>query len=183
MSSSASFASLLAAAQRDIAQADFGAIRAAYPLQPTYHPAPPPPDYQGIQAAVEKRDWQGAWTQCAALLEVEPLHIRLHQSMAHVLREMGQPDQAQWHFAFAAGLMRSILESGDGRAFSSAFVVVTLAEEYDVLGALQMTPRQQQLVISEGRPYDVWGCTYPTPEGEQTSTVHFDVSALLPLVR
>jgi hypothetical protein len=175
-----SFAELISAAQRDIGQADFDAIRAAYPHHPGYQPAAQPPDYRSIQAAFEKRDWQGAWVQCAALLEVEPLQIQLHQLMAHLYRELAQPDRAQWHFTFAAGLMRSILDSGDGRTFASAYVVVTLAEEYDVLRALRMAPRRQQLIISKGHPYDVWECGYPTSDGEQTDTRYFDVSALLP---
>ncbi len=68
-----------------------------------------------------------------AALAFYPLDPISHLALAHALRESGDAETADRHAFMAAGLIRSILESGDGTTPETAFVVTGAREMEAVL--------------------------------------------------
>lgn len=162
---------LLALAYARPAEADFTAIRRAYPRTDSYNPYSAPVDLAPLKAAMDRQDWARAGMMCAEFLEADALYIELHLIMAHLFNQVGEPARARWHKTFADGLIRSIMDSGDGRSFQTAWHIVHIREEYDVLRLLQLTPAGRSLVEHEGRRYDV---VQVPPQ----NSMYFDVEVL-----
>jgi hypothetical protein len=76
-------------------------------------------------------------------------------------------------FAVSLPPLRSIFESGDGRGFDTAFVVIDTREEYAVVEALGLRPTQQALMEGRGSKFDV--LTVSHPETGQTAQMFFNI--------
>ncbi len=170
------FALLVQKAQRNINDVDFTALRTAYTEQPTYAPYAPPPDLTALHAEIAAKRWPHAALIGAMVLESDMLNVDVHRLMANILREVGAPGLARWHFAFAIGLMRSLLETGNGRSFGAAYKPVTLAEEYEAIRALDLVPVRQQMVFEGEKPYDVWAVR--TRDGLPAGEIYFEIGPM-----
>ena len=65
---------------------------------------------------------------------------------AIALKETGRQEESDLHLAWYKGLAESVLSSGDGRTPQSAWVVISVYEEYAVLRGLRVKPVSQQLL-------------------------------------
>jgi hypothetical protein len=72
--------------------------------------------------------------------------------------------KAAFHRAVARGLYEAIVATGDGKTPKTAFAVVTINEEYDVLGIRDLTLDTQSLVYNEGHAYDAMKAKSATGE-------------------
>jgi hypothetical protein len=69
--------------------------------------------------------------------------------------KMGQDDDAKKERAIVDAIVRSILDSGDGKSAKTAWFTVDPSEEYFIIGAvLGMQPKSQALVSQAGHAYD-----------------------------
>jgi hypothetical protein len=120
--------------------------------------------------AIEREAWSEAADLTAPRLETCPVDIDLHLVHAVALRELGQAEASKHHFAWHQGLVDSVLESGDGRTPETAWVVISIAEEYSILNVFGMQPMEQ--VLLDG------GIEMMRVEAEgKTYVVHFDPAA------
>jgi len=159
-----------------IKQVDFTQLRRAYVQRPDYEPYSLPNNMQPVGAAMKAQDWATAGAMCAVLREADLLQIDLHLLMSYLYSQVADETRARWHRDFATGLTKSIMASGDGQSFATAFVVVHIREEYDVLRFLGLLPVGQQLVIDDERHYDVIDVV--DSQRNDAGQLYFDVEIL-----
>jgi hypothetical protein len=102
--------------------------------------------------------------------------IDAHAALATVFERRGQGEQAAFELAVANGLLDSIEQSGDGMTPETAFVVIGVAEEYSLLGALGLQVAKQSLLQTERGPVDALDVV--NPANNERRTVYFNISRL-----
>jgi hypothetical protein len=112
-------------------------------------------DSCGIYGQVDSNDatasylneekWEAVISSAGARLETCPIDIRFHIYMAIAFQKLGRESESEIHIAWSQGLIDSILRSGDGLTADSAFVTISIAEEYEFLSAARLTPTDQSL--------------------------------------
>ena len=168
---------LLAMARENPAEADFHALRMAFVRTPHYQPYAS--DIESLDAlgdALHGDDLDTALAQVKNLLNTNYLDIEAHISADYIYTRRSETAQATYHRAFARGLIDSIARTGNGRSFETAFIVITLAEEYTLLRMLGLQPQTQQLVQHEEHWFDVHNVRHGT-SGEAIR-VYFNVDIL-----
>ncbi|MBN1612319.1 MAG: DUF4919 domain-containing protein [Polyangiaceae bacterium] len=112
----------------------------------------------------------------ARLLAEDQADIRAHMLRAVTLRKLGSSALADFHAGVAIGIVRSIMGTGDGRGFESAWTVYRVPEEYEVLKFLECTPVSQSLELGGDRVFDV--LVARRVDGGEEIQVYFDISEL-----
>jgi hypothetical protein len=170
------FAALVADAQSDRA-VDYTALRAAYPYTTSWDAYGNKTDALMDQAVAEQKGGD-----CASALEKLDQVLKTDFSIdgAHALRAdcLGK-EKGAGENAIADGLIHSLMDSGDGTSEKTAYVVVTMREERDVLANrhIQTKTRQTNIRGNDGHYYDrVEGISLKGNQAE-TRTLYFDVSA------
>jgi hypothetical protein len=165
---------LLAAAQQNPAGADFHTLRMASARSDGY--APYSHDVEAVEAlgrALPVADFDAALEAIARLLDASYLDIEAHIAADYVYTRLSQPDRSAYHRGFAQGLLKAIVDTGDGRDFSTAFIVLAIPEEYTVLRMLGLRPRGQALVEHEGHWFDVIDAAHG--QTGAPAKVHFNI--------
>jgi Domain of unknown function (DUF4919) len=112
----------------------------------------------------------------AQVIADDQADIRGHMLRSLALTELERSSEAAFHREVAVALVKSILGSGNGRGFDSAWTVFSVKEEYDVLRVLGCTPESQRLVSRGDRSFDVLEAR--RFEDNQKLSLHFDVTEL-----
>ena len=168
------YAVLLARAKLDPARADFAKLRLAFTKTADYQPyGTSPSDYKEVEAATQAGDWERARGLVDALLQRNYVRIRSHYFAWLIYRRDGDEERAKHHRAFMDGLFRSITTSGDGKTQDTAFVVINVEEEYDVLGLTGLKMLGQSLQHENGRDFDVLTVQR---EGSEPVKLYFDIT-------
>ena len=94
---------------------------------------------------IAQQRWDEILVVSQPWLQKCPVDIDAHLATAIALKELGSPLESQHHVRWFRGLVDSILASGDGRTAQTAFVVISVPEEYSLLRALRMRPTGQSL--------------------------------------
>ncbi len=106
-------------------------------------------------------------------LEKVPVDIQMQGWYSHFLETKGDFSGSIKHYFIKLGLIHSITSSGTGLSPDSPWKVISVHEEYDILGNIGAQLISQSLgKTSEGRPCDVMVCKI----GEKKITLYFDVS-------
>jgi len=121
--------------------------------------------------AAERERWERVVELALPWLDQCPIDLDAHLLSAVAFQHLGRLEEAEQHRRWYHGLLESILASGDGRSAESAFVVVSVAEEYSVLRALRLEREQQRLLAGGIDALDV-----RAEDGSQ-STLYFDPAA------
>lgn len=170
------YAQLLAIALNDIHNADFSALRQAYTHTPHYDPYRSGEPDATLVALIEAGSWSAAAVHCEQLLAADYLHAPLHLIMAYIYQQLEDGTRAEWHLRFARGLISALLKSGDGRSPETAFQVITVREEYELLRAFNLQALQQRLIVHNNQYYDV--LTVRDINGDE-GEIFFEVSAII----
>jgi hypothetical protein len=165
---------LLTAAQHNPAAADFLALRTAYADSDYYAPYSHNQDHlNALNAALPAGDFSGAIDAVRGLLDYNYLDIEAHIAADYVYTQAGEPDKSHYHRTFAKGLIDAIMRSGDGRSYETAFIVISIPEEYLVLRLMGFKSVGQRLVQHEGHWFDVLTAQHPQAQG--TFDIHFNI--------
>ena len=165
-------------ARDEIARTNFGRFRrgALYAIGHV--------DSQGIQSlerdigtALEKDDFPALLDITAKILASDQADIRTHLFRAVALRELQRPAEEGFHRDLAASMLKSILQTGDGRGVDSAWTVYRVKEEYDVIKVLGFVVQSQALIEHASRRYDV--LQIGGTDGKTTRRIHFDITELV----
>jgi Domain of unknown function (DUF4919) len=89
------------------------------------------------------------------ILARDQADLRAHMLRSVTLRKAGQTNEADTQHEIAIGLLESIVRTGDGLGFASAWTVFDVSEEYEVLKAEGCLPRSQGLASQGDRSFDV----------------------------
>ncbi len=170
------FAAMAADAQNGKA-VDYTQLRATYPFTTSWDPYGNKTDALMEQAVAAQKGGD-----CLTTMEKLDLIIKTDFTIdgAHALRAdcLGK-DNGAAEDAIANGLIHSLMDSGDGASEKTAYVVVTMREERDVLANrhIQTKTRQTNIRGSDGHYYDrVDGVSLKDGVAENR-TLFFDVSA------
>lgn len=99
-----------------------------------------------VNRLAEAGNWEGVLAITMPWVRDCPVDVMGRHITAAALTQLGRSDEAHDHVLWYRGLIESVLTSGDGRAPQTAFVVISVAEEYAVLRALQLQPQKQALL-------------------------------------
>ena len=169
------YAELVARMKSGETQVDYRALREAYAASPGYDPYA-----MKVQAmigmmvdAANAGDCDKALDLAKRITDIDFVQIDAHTVADFCYHQRKDAKRAAFHHAVALGLLRSIAASGDGKSPASAFVVVSMDEEYAMIHTLGLHVDQQALVNANGRSYDRLAVT--TLDGRHLS-IYFDVS-------
>jgi hypothetical protein len=112
----------------------------------------------------------------ARLIALDPADIRGHMLRAAALRGLQRLPEANFHGAFGAGLLGSMMDAADGASFETAWTAFSVKEEYDVLRALGCSPERQAMVKHGQRSFDVLDARHL--ESGEAKRLYFDVTEL-----
>lgn len=98
--------------------------------------------------AMNDAQWQTAVNLGIRWLNTCPVDIRVHYYTAISLSKQGQNPQAEDHFRWSDGLMDSVMASGNGKSPKTAYKVISISEEYDVISILGLSLKRQSLISS-----------------------------------
>ena len=176
------YADLTAKAAAGDKSVDFSVLRAAYPYTDQWDPFGNKTAALLDQAAAASKGKDCA-TALAKLEEVLKLDFTIdaaHALRSDCLADAGNGPASKIESDIADGLIRSLMNSGDGNTEGTAYVVMTEREEMDVLANrhLVLKVRQTEVRGSDGRFFDeIQGTS--AKSGEAVKTVYFDVSSLV----
>ena len=151
------YQTLVAAAQADAAApVDWRALRTAYAERPTFNVMDGAlgEKRKAIFEASAARDGPKMLAAAQALIAYDYVDGEAHILAAGALRELGRIAEADREHAIGLGLLKSIMV-GDGLTAATAFSVINVDEEYELMRARQRTVVRQSLVPKEGHTYDV----------------------------
>ncbi len=149
--------------------------RLAHAASPEYNPYDTKNrDFQkSVNDLLDQGKFPEAIAEAQKGLAVARYDIDLLVLLAAAYRESGDIANADKTREQWKALVDSILSSGTGRDFATAFQVISVAEEYAVMRVLGLQPDNQSLVEHEGSEFDVM-----TAKNPRTGTVlelHFNV--------
>lgn len=150
------YAGLLARVKSGDLSIDFKQLRFSYMESPERHQAKDTDDQKkAMFEALKKKDYAKALHNADVVLENEFVDLDAHRVMQIACEGLQDEQKAHFHEAVARGLLRSILDSGDGKSAATAYVVISVHEEYIVLQVLGLRPSGQSVVHIDGHSYDV----------------------------
>ena len=174
-SSAEKYHALLARLRAKDTSIDFTALRLAYAASPEYAPYGSDADSHrdSLNAALKRQDFQRVILEADSALAIDYLDARTHVLRAYASEQLGDTAPAAWNRGVAALLVQSVMQSGSGTA-DSPYVVVSVREEYAVLGMTNYQPGRQALSKCGSRPCDILETTHR--ETREKRTFHFDIS-------
>lgn len=173
------YRSLLEAAKSSPQSADFKIIRKALVESSEYDPYG-----RSNQQAYAAFDLFTAGKTAQAVqafqacLDRYYLDSAAHSVAASIYGQLGEYQKATFHNYFEKGLLQSILSSGDGKTFETAYRVIDLPEEYSVLSSLGVTKYDRRTVVNAGCRFDVFQVEY---KNESQYEVYFNVDFSKPV--
>jgi hypothetical protein len=170
------YAVLLASLKAGKTDIDYTRLRLSYMDSPEYKAAKDTSKSEDAMTdALNKKDYPAALKDAEAVLESNYVNIDAHYVALLANREMGAMDSAEFHRTVFRGLINSIRNSGDGKTMETAWVVITVHEEYVILRVLGFRPVEQSLMHKDGHSYDVMKVKNAEDGTEQTFYFNVDI--------
>lgn len=167
------YESLLEKVKKQDPGVDFTALRMAYADRPFKKGEGADPDLrkQLFPALGESND--KAIEIADKVLAKNYLDIDAHIVSALAYKAKHDAEQEKLHNFVAEGLCRSILASGDGQTLETAYVVISVDEEYTILRVLGWHLKEQTLLEGGGHHYDKMDVF--NPKTQQQTTLYFNI--------
>jgi hypothetical protein len=152
---------------------DFGRLRRAYfeAVHSNRLPAVDRDAEEKLGAAFGEAKWDEVVKVADSILRSNFTRARAHVLKAYAQDKLGQ--DPRFHATMGHGLLDSILATGDGQSEDTAYHVLFVEEEYDVLGHRRLHKHRQDLIEADGRHFDLLSA-----ESEEGTTVQvwFDIT-------
>jgi hypothetical protein len=153
---------------------DFKAARMLYAELDAYSPMGGQGGYTKLIAAGEN---QKALDLADETLRENYLDIDAHWAALTVANTLKDEKRSAHHLYMVKGILDSIVKSGDGRSEATAFVVISISEEYAMLRAFKLRSKGQAALRKDGHNFDVLTCVDPAkPETE--AKMYFNTDAI-----
>ena len=108
-----------------------------------------------MNKAIQEKRYNDAIKIAEGILEKDYLDIESHFACMIAFKELENSAKFEYHSFVAEGLVNSILDSGDGKSFKTAYKVINVREEYIALNMLGYKQKEQCCVEKNGHRYDV----------------------------
>ena len=125
---------------------DFTALRAEYGDRADFDSICGGSSFDELAAQAKAKDWDGIVASSGPWLESCPVDLDVQFLRAIALKETGRSEESDLHLSWYKGLAESVLASGDGRTPQTAWVVISVNEEYAVLRGLRVKPVSHDLL-------------------------------------
>ena len=122
---------------------------------------------------LDKDDFKEAIAETARGLAIDKYNIDLLMTRAAAFRASGDIKNADDTRQRWMSLMDSIVTSGDGRSFKTAFQVISVDEEYALLAVMGLRMENQMLVENDGSEFDV--LSVKAENSDQVFDLYFNV--------
>lgn len=154
---------------------DFRALRFEYASSQAYKPySRDEENSRLVEEHLDACEWDQVVLVCELLLKDNYLDIEAHSAAKTAHEKLGNTDKAEFHGCFATGLIKSLLDSGDGFNFETAFIVIDIREEFVLLDTLGLEAISQDLVMDfQNHQYDVFKVKHK--ETGKKGTIYFNV--------
>jgi hypothetical protein len=170
------YATLLASLKAGNTSIDYTRLRLSYMDSPERKAAKDTSNSEkAMFEELDKKGYPAALKDAEAVLESDYVNIDAHFVALVANQEMGAMDKAEFHRTVFRGLINSIRNSGDGKSPETAWVVITVHEEYVILRVLGFRPSQQSLLSQNGHSYDVMKVKNAEDGTEQTFYFNVDI--------
>jgi hypothetical protein len=170
------YATLLASLKAGKTDIDYTRLRISYMDSPEYKAAKDVSDSENAMIeALNKKDYPAALKNAEIVLDSAYVNMDAHFVAMVANRELGAKDKSEFHSTVFHGLIKSILDSGDGKSLEKAWVVINVQEEYVLLRVLGFRPSEQSLVHKDGHSYDVMKVKNAEDGTEQTFYFNVDI--------
>lgn len=150
----ASYEDLLASVKNVDPAVNFQALRFAYTQTPQYNPYRPSVPLADMLAALNNKNYAKAIELAEKVLTDNYVTIKAHLVCLAAYRELGDTEKAKYHLFVSRGLLNSLTQSGDGKSPETAYAVISVEEEYDLLYYLGLKMQSQALVHIKDHHYD-----------------------------
>ena len=110
---------------------------------------------KSMAQSLNTKEYAQALKNAESVLANEYVNIDAHFVAYVANRELGAGDKANFHRTVFRGLIDSIVHSGDGKSVQTAWVIISVHEEYVLLRVLGFQPSGQSLLSQDGHSYDV----------------------------
>ncbi len=152
--------------------ADYEALRMAYSRTSDYQPYTENEPLQKIKGLLDNEEYTVA-SEVVKTVYHKLFHVPIFHFYAYVAwQETGNSKMAQLHSLYYNQLIKSILQSGNGKSAESAYIIINISEEYRVLEYLNMEIHSQKLITKNGHYYDVIDVTDST---SNKKAVYFNI--------
>lgn len=173
-SNKASYDELLKKLKGGDTSIDFKALRMSYTETKDY-------SSYGIDAQersnmfrlLNEKNYKEAIKAAEKILKTNYVEMNSHMVMAIGHRELGDTKKFDFHKAVYSGLIDSIISGVDGKTPKTAFVVLSVPEEYAILQALEYKRGSQALFTEDGHKFDV--LTVTSPKTNETLKLYFNI--------
>jgi len=132
---------------------DWAALRYAYADLPSFMGSGDDDDRAAMFKALQASDWPAVEAAARRVIDAMYVDGAAHFMLGVALDKQGKPDGARER-AIGTGLLESI-ETGDGLSYDTAFTVITVAEEYDLMSYIGVSLDTQALSQHDGHTFDV----------------------------
>ena len=159
------------------ATVDLRRLRHLWAGLPGYDPYAEGANREATIAAVRADNAKEALRLARLDLAADELDIDAHMNAMVASKTTGDEKAFEHHRAVVVGILKSITEFGDGASPSTAYVVVTVREEYAVLKAYGLRMKSQELLTGPEHSFDVMTVIDPTTKKE--TVIYFNIDLLL----
>ncbi len=148
-----------------------------YTLQPSYSPYAQGMSEDSLFRYINQGDYRKALEKGREFLRTDPVSLRANLAMAFDFYHLDNPVEREKYATRVVQLSRSILASGTGGSTDSAFVVISIDDEYTILNFLGFGVTGQSLISdTTGRPFDMMR-TVARKDTSYKRIFYFDVSS------
>ncbi len=123
--------------------------------------------------AFNDKQYDTALKNAQSILNKNYIDIDSHLVSQAIYKEMNNSDKSDFHGFVAAGLVKSILDSGDGKSPETAYLVIDVREEYVIMWDLGFKLERQFLMETNNHSYDKMDVI--KPETGETAVLYFNV--------
>lgn len=142
---------------------DFFTLRMAYTFTKEYLPYGSDLDDSLKKANnyIESAKYNSAITLINKIQTIEYVNIPSHLYLGFIYGQLGDSIKSKFHYNIYDGLLNSIYQSGDGRTPQTAYIVISIKEEYQFLHWFNFQVRGQSRKGSDGYSFDLMSVTDP----------------------
>ena len=174
--SSSEYATLVSSLKAGNTNIDYTRLRMSYVDSPERkHVKDVSAAEKAMFQALGAKDYAATLKNAETVLASEYVNLDAHFAAYVANHEMGAADKAEFDKAVFRGLIDSIRGSGDGRSPQTAWVVISVHEEYVLLRVLGFKLSSQGLVQKDGHFYDVMKVKSAEDGTEETFYFNTDI--------
>ena len=156
---STEFAGLMDHARMLFEDLDFTALRFEWTNLDEYNPYLDISDLYkktipALETELEAKRFSDATNRCNSTAHVYQLDLKWNLRCEEAYEGVGDAETAAFHDFMVGGLVKSIMNSGNGKTPETAYEVITLAEQYAAFAVLEVSKGGQSLVVIDGVNFD-----------------------------